>query len=163
MQIFAPIKTQFMKYFLIALTCLLTHTAIAQQFGRAAQRGQRGYTPPARDIQATEPEKPDANQVTQERAVYYAKELELDAFTMEVVKSYMKNYYTKKFDIQYNPELKYDDKIELLNLATKDYENELATLLPQEKVDRILVLESTRNLEKAEKKKKKRKKRKKGN
>ena len=146
----------------VMLLLLVTSTATAQNLG-SIQRGQRGYTPPPRAIEAGEPEKPDTNLMAQEKAAIYAEALQIDAFKKEVLRSYLEDYYKEKIDISYNPELKYDEKQPLLNAASKKYEERLVEVFDQEQINQLLAYEEigVGDDKKESKKKKKRKKRKK--
>ncbi|MBE16480.1 MAG: hypothetical protein CL867_09535 [Cytophagaceae bacterium] len=145
----------------VGLLLVTTTTAAAQNLG-SIQRGQRGYTPPPRAIEAGEPEKPDTNLMAQEKAAIYAEALQIDAFKKEVLRSYLEDYYKEKIAVSYNPELKYDEKQPLLNAASKKYEARLAEVFDKDQINQLLAYEEIGvGGDKKERKKKKRKKRKK--
>lgn len=138
-------------------------TSIAQNLG-SVQRGQRGYTPPPRALEAGEPEKPDVTVMAQENATRYAQELNIDAFKKEVLKSYLKDFYREKIDISYNTELKFDDKQPLLIEANTRFEKKLTEILNADQIGALMSYEQMGikpNDDKKDNKKKKRKKRKK--
>lgn len=138
-------------------------TAMSAQNLNQIQRGQRGYSPPPRQQDAGEPEKPDANVLSIERSEMYQGILEIDVFTKEVLKSYLKDYYQATIDIGYNPDLKFEDKRELINAERKKFEASLKEVFTEEQVEKILTEEEfgkeTKKFEK-EKRQEKRKKKK---
>ena len=75
--------------FLILLSCSIGSSMIAQNLG-SIQRGQRGYTPNAPNPVAGEPEPPDVNLLSQERADMYQDILSIDDFQKEVLKTFCK-------------------------------------------------------------------------
>lgn len=138
-------------------------TSIAQNLN-SIQRGQRGYTPPPRALEAGEPEKPDVNVMAQENATRYAEELKIDAFKKEVLKSYLKDFYREKIDISYNPDLKFDQKQPLIIDANSRFEKRLVEILNADQIETLISYEQlgmSPKDEKKDKKKKKKKKRKK--
>jgi len=141
-------------------------TSIAQNLG-SVQRGQRGYTPPPRALEAGEPEKPDVNIMAQENATRYAQDLNIDAFKKEVLKSYLKDFYREKIDISYNPELKFDEKQPLIIAANNKFEKQLTEILNTDQIATLIAYEQLGmspqddKKDKKDKKKKKKKKRKK--
>tara|TARA_R110002051_G_scaffold3333_1_gene18054 strand:+ start:60804 stop:61322 length:519 start_codon:yes stop_codon:yes gene_type:complete len=138
-------------------------TSIAQNLG-SVQRGQRGYTPPPRALEAGEPEKPDVIVMAQASATRYAQELKIDAFKKEVLKSYLKDFYREKVDIAYNPELKFDEKQPMIIEANARFEKKLVEILNAEQIGTLMSYEQLGvkpNDDKKDTKKKKRKKRKK--
>lgn len=134
----------------------------AQNLG-SIQRGQRGYTPPARATEAGEPEKPDVNQLSLDKATLYKEILGIDVFEKEVLRTYLKDYYRARVDIDYNPDLKFDEKRELINAEQKKFEKALKEVFTDEQVEQILLEEQFGNKAKEKKKedKEKRKKEKK--
>ena len=138
-------------------------TSVAQNLN-SIQRGQRGYTPPPRALEAGEPEKPDVNVMAQENATHYAQELNIDAFKKEVLKSYLKDFYREKIDITYNPELKFNEKQPLIIEANSRFEKRLVEILNADQIEALISYEQlgiTPKDDKKDKKKKKRKNRKK--
>lgn len=138
-------------------------TSVAQNLN-SIQRGQRGYTPPPRALEAGEPEKPDVNVMAQENATRYAQELNIDAFKKEVLKSYLKDFYREKIDVTYNPELKFDEKQPLIIEANTRFEKRLVEILNADQIEALISYEQlgmTPKDDKKDKKKKKRKNRKK--
>ncbi|MEP0265719.1 hypothetical protein [Dokdonia sp.] len=139
----------------------------AQNLGNI-QRGQRGYSPSARPAEAGEPEKPDVNQLSLDKASLYKDILGIDVFEKEVLRTYLKDYYRARVDIDYNPDLKFDEKRELINVEQKKFEKALKEVFSEEQVEKILLEEQFGNKAKEKKKedkkekKKKRKKNKKG-
>ncbi len=158
-------KTQ---HILIALASLLmTGTVCAQfnQYGRIAQRGERGYIPPPKQIPVKEIERPEINAYSEERAVYFSEQLGFDAFQKEVLKTYLKNYYTAKHDVEFNPDLKYNEKLPLISKHQESFRQELITFLKPEQVTFIMKEEHSGSKEiksKREGKWKKRKRKNKG-
>lgn len=134
-------------------------TSIAQNLG-SVQRGQRGYTPPPRAIEAGEPEKPDINIIAQEKATLYAEKLNIDAFKKEVLKSYLKDFYREKIDISYNPDLKLEEKQPLIIVANNKFEKRLTEILDADQIETLLSIEQLGMRPKEEKKKKKKKRKK---
>ncbi|MFT5752045.1 MAG: hypothetical protein ACI828_001540 [Flavobacteriales bacterium] len=159
MMIFAKIMSMktFQKSVCILFLLGAFTTGIAQNLG-AVQRGQRGYVPPPRALEAGEPEKPDVNVMAQENATRYAQELNIDAFTKEVLKSYLKDFYREKIDISYNPELKFDDKQPLIMTANSKFEKRLTEILNADQIEALISFEQLGMKPKDDKKKKKKKK-----
>lgn len=150
-----------LQQFVCILFLLGTITSsLAQNLG-SIQRGQRGYTPPPRALEAGEPEKPDVNIMAQENATRYAQELNMDAFKKEVLKSYLKDFYREKIDISYNPELKFDEKQPLIIAANNKFEKRLIEILDADQIETLLSFEQLGLKPKDEKKDKKKKKKKK--
>lgn len=149
---------KFLKISLVALVTLLgVQTLTAQQgFGRAPQRGERGYSPPPRNI-TYEEAKPDATLRAQENATLYAEELGIDAFKKEVLKNYLKEYYVEKFDVIYSKTLPGSEKQTLLDAAKVKFEKQMKPVFLEENVDQILAFEDigARKIKKAKKKRKK--------
>lgn len=125
------------------------------------QRGQRGYSPPPQQREAGEPAKPDANILSIERADMYQKILDIDVFTKEVLKSYLKDYYSATLDIGYNPDLKFEDKRALINTERKKFEKSLKEVFTEEQVQKILTEEEFGKEKKKYDKEKRQEKRKK--
>lgn len=116
-------------------------SAMSAQNLNNIQRGQRGYSPPAQQRDAGEPAKPDANVLSIERADMYQGILDIDVFTKEVLKSYLKDYYSATIDIGYNADLKFEDKRELINAERKKFEKSLKEVFTDEQVEKILTEE----------------------
>ncbi|MFT5892618.1 MAG: hypothetical protein ACI9Y7_002730 [Dokdonia sp.] len=138
----------------------------AQNLGNI-QRGQRGYSPAARPTEAGEPEKPDVNQLSIEKATLYKEVLGIDVFQKEVLRTYLKDYYRARVDIDYNPDLKFEDKQTLINVEQKKFEKALKEVFTDDQVEQILMEEQFGNRAKekkkeAKKEKKKKRKKKKG-
>ncbi len=154
-----------MKYIIVVgLILFIGSFSVDAQNLNSIQRGQRGYSPPARNFQAGEPQKPDVNQMSLERADFYMGIIDIDVFEKEVLRTYLKDYYTAKVDIEFDPELKFDDKRELINAEQKKFEKSLKEVFSQDQVEQILIEEQfgTKGKEKKKKDKKKKRKNKKG-
>jgi len=154
-----------MKFFNICLLFVLVGFGLnvqAQynQFGRPAQRGERGYVPPPRPVAVKEVEKPEIDEYTEDRATLYSEEFGFDAFQKEVLKKYLKKYYLQKLDVEYNPDLKYEDKLSIIGDQQKIFKKDLSSFLTEAQV--LSILEREQYGKKAKKKKKKDKKNKKG-
>jgi len=154
-----------MKFFNICLLFVLLGFGLnvqAQynQFGRPAQRGERGYVPPPRPVAVKEVEKPEIDEYTEDRATLYSEEFGFDAFQKEVLKKYLKKYYLQKLDVEYNPDLKYEDKLSIIGDQQKIFKKDLSSFLTEAQV--LSILEREQYGKKAKKKKKKDKKNKKG-
>jgi hypothetical protein len=132
----------------------------AQNLG-SIQRGQRGYSPSARPAEAGEPEKPDVNQLSLDKASLYKEILGIDVFEKEVLRTYLKDYYRARVDIDYNPDLKFDEKRELINVEQKKFEKALKEVFSEEQVEKILLEEQFGNKAKEKKKEDKKEKKKK--
>ena len=155
------------KKFLFLFFIVFTTGLVAQQLG-GVQRGTRGYTPPPRTPEAGNPEKPDPNVLSIERADMYQELMGLDLFTKEVLKSYLKDYYTQVSVIGFDSDLKYEAKVEMINLERKKFEKSLKEAFTEEQVEQILTeeefgagkkkLDKEKRQEKRKKKKKKKKK-----
>lgn len=152
-----------------ALVLFLGTLSIDAQNLGSIQRGQRGYSPSSRPPEAGEPAKPDVNQLSLDKANLYKEILGIDVFEKEVLRTYLKDYYRARVDIDYNPDLKYEDKRELINLEEKKFEKALKEVFSEEQIEKILLEEQFGNKakekkkeDKKEKKKKKKKKNKKG-
>ena len=140
-----------------------TFSIEAQNIGRVAP-GQRGYTPQPRTTEAGEPEKPDVNQMSIEKATLYKEILGIDVFQKEVLRTYLKDYYRARVDINYDPELKFEDKQKLINVEQKKFEEALKEVFTDEQVEQVLLEEQFGNRAKEKKKEaKKEKKRKRKN
>lgn len=125
--------------------------------------GQRGYSPAPRATEAGEPEKPDVNQLSIEKATLYKEILGIDVFQKEVLRTYLKDYYRARVDVDYNPELKFEDKQKLINAEQKKFEEALKEVFTEDQVEQILTEEQFGNRAKEKKKKEKKQKRKKRN
>ncbi|WP_299766038.1 hypothetical protein [uncultured Dokdonia sp.] len=153
----------------LALVLFLGTLSIGAQNLGSIQRGQRGYSPQPRQVDAGEPEKPDVNQLSIEKATLYKEMLGIDVFEKEVLRTYLKDYYRARVDIDYNPDLKFEDKQKQINLEQKKFEKALKEVFSEDQVEQILIEEQFGNRakekkkeEKEEKKKKRKKKNKKG-
>ncbi|MFC4634328.1 hypothetical protein ACFO3O_10450 [Dokdonia ponticola] len=144
------------------LLFLGTFSIEAQNISNIA-RGQRGYSPPPRATEAGEPEKPDVNQMSIEKATLYKEILGIDVFQKEVLRTYLKDYYRARVDIDYDPELKFEDKQKLINAEQKKFEKALKEVFTEDQVEQILTEEQFGNRAKEKKKKEKKAKRKKKN
>lgn len=156
-------KEMLQRFLVIVILLLTITTGFSQNLGGIA-RGQRGYSPTPPAQQAGEPEAPDVNLLSIERANMYQELLGLDGFTKEVLKKYLQDYYAATSSIGYNPDLKFEDKRELINAERKKFEKSLKEAFSEEQVEQILTEEEFGNGEKKidkEKRKKKRKKKKK--
>ena len=132
-----------MKFFNILLLFVLfgyglNVQAQFNQFGRPAQRGERGYVPPPRPVAVKEIEKPEIDEYTEDRATLYSEEFGFDAFQKEVLKRYLKKYYVQKLDVEYNPDLKYEDKLSLIQGQQKVFKKDLSSFLTDSQVLSIL-------------------------
>lgn len=162
MHICTKIRTMILKRILI-IVCLLNLTLLSAQNLGGVARGQRGYSPSPTAPDAGEPEKPDINLLTIERADMYQKLLGLDVFTKEVLKSYLKDYYSTTSNIGYNADIKFDEKRQLINAERKKFEKSLGEVFTEEQVEKILTEEEfgqgEKKLNKETRKEKKRNKR----
>lgn len=146
---------------IISFLCLLVlgTATVAAQFG-VPQRGQSGYTPPPRPQVAVEPEAPDPNLLSLERANLYQELLQIDDFQKEVLKTFLKEFYEKKGEITFNEDLKFEDKQKAINVEQANLEKRLLDVFTKEQVETIINEEqfgSKRKQLAKEKKKKKRK------
>lgn len=142
-----------MKYTLVfALVLFVGILSVEAQNLGNIQRGQRGYSPPARQTEAGEPEKPDVNQLSIEKATLYKEMLGIDVFQKEVLRTYLKDYYIARVDIDYNPELKFEDKQKLINTEQKKFEKALKEVFTEDQVEQILLEEQFGNRAKKKKK-----------
>ena len=132
------------------------------QFGRIAQRGERGYIPPPKTVAAKEVEAPDLTLHTEDRATYYSEKFNFDAFQKEVLKKYLKKYYAQRFSIEYDPKLKFDEKLPLLAEQQYVLKTDLEGFLTPEQVNGIMGEEQFDNSSSKKRKKDKKKKKKKG-
>ncbi|WP_299683700.1 hypothetical protein [uncultured Dokdonia sp.] len=132
----------------------------AQDISRI-QRGQRGYSPAPRQLDAGEPEKPDVNELSIEKAAFYQQMLEIDPFEKEVLRTYLKDYYTARVEIDFNPDLKFEDKQKQINDEQKKFEKSLKEVFTVEQVEQILLEERFGNRAKEAKKEAKQTKKKK--
>lgn len=151
----------FSVFFLLFLMCLSTQMqAQYNQYGRRSQRGERGYVPPPKPVAVKEVTKPEIDEYTDERATLYTDKFGFDAFQKEVLKKFLKNYYIQKHEIEFNPALKFEDKLTLINDQQIAFQKELETFLTPEQVSNIMAEEQYG--EKSKKSKKDKKKKKKG-
>ncbi len=150
--------------FLVFFFFSFGHSLVAQNGWNRPQRGERGYSPPARVPNAVEPESPDPIILSQERADMYQKLLGIDNFQKEVLKNFLRDHYSKTSTIAFDKDLKFDDKQKAINQEKKTLEKNLLDVFSADQVEAILNEEqfgSKTKEYKKEKKKEKRKKRKK--
>jgi len=152
---------RFIQIMMLLLVLGISSTTIAQVSPFAPERGQRGYTPPPKYSGPQSPEKPDVMLLSQSRADFYEEELGIDAFEKEVLKTYLKNYYTETVAIEFDEKLKFEDKAERLVVHKVALETELQSFLNNEQVSFILDNERVGGTAKSAKKSKKKKKKKK--
>lgn len=160
-------KIYFMKPLPLLVICFFcfVFTGIGQNVGNQfIQPGQAGYSPGPRTREAGEPEPPDVNILSQERADMYQELLGIDSFQKEVLKTFLKGYYTKSSAIAFDENLKFDQKQQQINLEKKNLEKNLLDVFPQAQVQAILDEEQfgskTKEYKKEKRKEKKRKKKK---
>ena len=91
----------------------------------------------------------------------YQEILDIDVFTKEVLKSYLKDYYTATVNIGYDENLKFDAKRELINAERKKFETSLKEVFTEEQVEKILTEEEFGKEKKKYDKEKRQEKRKK--
>lgn len=158
-------KSRLLTFFFLALGI---HALSAQGFNRQ-RGGQRAIAPPQQQTQY-EPERPDADVLSIERANMYQEILDIDVFTKEVLKNYLKDYYTAAIDLNFNTDISLEDKRDLINLERKKFEKSLKEVFTEEQVQTILTEEEVGtkkkeydklNKEKARKKKKRKNRKKK--
>lgn len=136
--------------------------SVEAQSYRLPQRGERGYSPPPRASVAVEPDKPDVNQLSLDKATFYKEMLGIDVFQKEVLRTYLKDYYSARVQIDFDSNLKYEDKQKLINVEQKKFEKSLNEVFTEEQVEQVLLEEQFGNRAKeAKKEAKKEKKRKK--
>lgn len=155
-----------MRTILLSLLCSFCFISVglSQNVGNQfIQPGQAGYSPAPRTPEAGEPEPPDVNILSQERADLYQEILQIDDFQKEVLKMFLKDYYTKSSAIAFDANLKFDDKQKAINAEKKLLEKNLSDVFTPEQVEILMTEEQfgsrTKELKK-EKKKEKRKKKK---
>lgn len=137
--------------------------AMGQNLG-SIQRGQRGYSPPAQNRPAGEPEPPDVYLLSQERADMYQEILQIDDFQKEVLKTFLKDHYAKTSAIAFDENLKFENKQKGINAEKKILEKNLLDVFSKEQTESIMSEEQfgskTKEYKKEKKKEKKRKKKK---
>tara|TARA_R110002012_G_scaffold6480_7_gene30002 strand:+ start:87222 stop:87677 length:456 start_codon:yes stop_codon:yes gene_type:complete len=108
-------------------------------------------------------EKPDPNILSLERSSVYQEMFELDVFGKEVLRSYLKDYYTVLLAIQDDKDMVIDDKRKKAELEKKKFESQLRDILTEEQVVKIIAEEESGRTQKlvAKKQKKERKKKRK--
>ncbi len=152
--------------FFILLSCSIGHTLIGQNLG-SIQRGQRGYTPNAPNPVQGNPEPPDVNLLSQERADLYQELLSIDDFQKEVLKTFLKDYYGATSEIAFDTNLKFDNKQKGINDQKKLLEKNLSNVFSEEQVEIIMTEEQfgskSKEFKKEQKKEKKKQKKKKKN
>ena len=154
------LSTMIVQRILIVI-CLLSVTLVSAQNVGGIARGQRGYSPTPPAQEAGEPEKPDVNLLSIERANMYQELLGIDGFTKEVLKKYLQDYYDATSSIGYNANLKFEEKSQLINGERKKFETSLKEVFTDEQVEKILTEEEFGNGEKKLKKESRKEKRKK--
>ncbi|GGG05605.1 hypothetical protein GCM10011344_02610 [Dokdonia pacifica] len=147
----------------LALVLFLGTLSVGAQNLGNIQRGQRGYSPPPRQLDAGEPEKPDVNKMSIEKATLYKELLGIDVFEKEVLRTYLKDYYRARVDIDYNPDLKFEDKQKQINIEQKKFEKALKEVFTEDQIEQILIEEQFGNRAEEKKKEAKEAKKKKRN
>lgn len=152
------------KSLVLAIILLSFGTNVIGQNLGSVQRGQRGYSPTQKNVQAGEPEPPDVYVLSQERADIYQEILGIDDFQKEVLKSFLKDHYEKTSAIGFDENIKFDEKLKRINSEKAILEKNLLNVFSEEQTEIILSEEKfgteTRKV-KQDKKKEKRKKKKK--
>ncbi len=138
---------------------LLSISTITAQFNNQ-RGGRRSVAPPPQSQGQLEPEKPDVNLLSIDKANMYQELLGLDVFSKEVLKSYIKDYYAAAVEISFNEDLTLDDKRERAALERKKFENNLKQAFTEEQVQKIMIEEESGQGQKSLEKKKRKKKRK---
>jgi len=153
-----------MKNFVVILLLFVGFGVQAQQ-GYGSQyrsNGRQGNSiAQAPTGQPTEPEKPDANLISAERAIMYQELLGVDVFTKEVLKNYLNDYYTMALDVGFDKEMLAEDKRKAIEEGKKKLEKSLGDILNEEQVARVMAEEATGAESKKYKKDKKKEKRRK--
>ena len=147
-------------FFLILLSFSIGQTVLGQNLG-AAQRGQRGFSPNVPNTAQANPEPPDVNLLSQERADMYQEILEIDDFQKEVLKTFLKDYYGATSEIGFDTNLKFEDKQKGINDQKKILEKNLSNVFSEEQVEIVMTEEQFGSKSKELKKEKKKEKRKK--
>lgn len=150
-----------MKQIVVVFLILVSYGVQAQGYGYGNSGRNRSTIPQAGAGQQSAPERPDANLISIERSDMYAELLEIDVFTKEVLRNYLKDYYVAAIDISYNNEMPIKDKQEKIELEKKKLEKSLGDIFNEEQVDRIMREEASGAEGKKYKKEKRKKKRKK--
>lgn len=152
-----------MKYFIAFFLLVISFTVQAQNYGNQYGRNRGGSSIPQAggNQTASEPEKPDANLISAERADMYEELLEVDGFTKAVLKNYLKDYYASVISVSYNEEILLEDKRKAVELQKKKLEKSLGDILSEEQVKRVMIEEESGAESKKYKKEKKKGKRKK--
>ena len=135
-----------MKYFTLLFLLFVVFEAQAQQ-GYGSQYGtsgrQRSSIPQAGAGTNAEPERPDANLISAERADMYAELLEVDVFTKEVLKSYLNDYYEMAINVSFDKEMLVEDKRKAIEVGKKKLEKSLGDILNEEQVGRVMTEEES--------------------
>ncbi len=150
------------SFIILVFFCCIATNLLGQNYG-VPQRGQRGYSPPPRTTEATEPTPPDVFLLSQERANMYQELMTLDNFQKEILKSFLQDYYKKTSSIAFDANLKIEDKQKGVNAEKKVLEKKLLDIFSVEQVEIIMTEEQfgTKSKEfKKEKRKEEKKKRK---
>lgn len=150
-----------MKQIVVVFLILVSYGIQAQGYGYGNNNSRRGSSLPQAPTGQSAPEKPDANLISIERSDMYAELLDVDVFTKEVLKNYLKDYYATVINVSYDEEMPLKDKQERVKLEKKKLENSLGDIFNEEQVERIMIEEETGTEGKKYKKEKRKKKRKK--
>lgn len=146
------------------------HDISAQGFNnRQRGLGGQGAIAPPTQQSPSAPERPDANVLSIERAEMYQKILDIDVFTKEVLKNYLKDYYSAAIAINFDADVNLADKRDLINIERKKFEKSLKEIFSEEQAQIILTEEELgkekekydKEKKQEERKKKKRKKKRK--
>lgn len=149
-----------MKHIFILLV-LFTCFSVQAQRGYGSPYGNSGRgrssVPRAGGNQAAyEPEKPDANILSSEKGEMYATLLGVDVFTKEVLKNYLKDYYSSLIAIGFDKEMPVEEKRKGVEAEKKKLKSSLGSILNEEQVQRIMIEEeSGKESKKYEKEKRK--------
>ena len=158
-----------MRYFIILMMLFPLISVSAQGYSNGTDFSGRGRSlvPQTPGTPPSYSERPDANLISIERAGMYEELLSLDSFTTEVLKSYLKDHYTKLIEIQFDDQTSsLEVRRENVEKQKKDFKSLLDDFLPEDQVAQIITEEETGNAEKKvdklkkENRKKKRKKKK---
>ncbi|WP_298326020.1 hypothetical protein [uncultured Dokdonia sp.] len=154
-----------MRYFIVIVMMLSLVSVEAQGYGNPyGNSGRRRSSVPAPpQTNQGSPEKPDPNILSLERSSVYQEMFELDVFGKEVLRSYLKDYYTVLLAIQDDKDMVIDDKRKKAELEKKKFESQLRDILTEEQVVKIIAEEESGRTQKlvAKKQKKERKKKRK--
>lgn len=147
------------------LLCALGANVIGQNIGNNTQRGQLRSSAIPAGTQTSQPEKPDVNLLSQEKADMYQEILQVDDFQKEVLKTFLKEHYQKVTVLSFDETLKLEDKLKGVSASRKALEKSLLGVFSAEQTKIIMTEEDSgtkeRELKKEKKKEKKKKKKKK--